>query len=251
MSAHEEHGRLQDEHHPHAVARRIAQRAGQGYLGDAVLGAIDGCVTTFAVVAGVAGAGLPRGVALVLGFSNLIADGFSMAASNFERARNERSRGERAREAERKHIALVPDGEREEVRQILASKGFAGEDLERALAVVTAERERWIDFMLVEELGLPPLPPAPLRSALATFAAFLVVGAVPLLPLIWIASNASSALFPASAGATAAAFLLVGWLQGRALGTAPALSALRTLAVGGSAAALSYVVALLLREWAL
>lgn len=246
--SHDDPRTLHEEHRPDAVAHRLARRAGHGYLGDAVLGAIDGCVTTFAVVAGVAGAGLPRGVALVLGFSNLIADGFSMAASNFERARSEESRVARAREAERKHIELVPEGEREEVRQILAAKGFEGEDLERAVAVVTGERERWIDFMVVEELGLAPLPPAPLRAALATFGAFLAVGTIPLLPFVWM-SGASPGLFAASAAATAGAFLLVGWLQGRELGIRPGLAALRTLAVGGSAAALAFLVARILGRW--
>jgi VIT1/CCC1 family predicted Fe2+/Mn2+ transporter len=55
----------------------------QHYLGDLVYGANDGIVTTFAVVAGVAGAGLTPRVVLILGVSNLLADGFSMGASNY------------------------------------------------------------------------------------------------------------------------------------------------------------------------
>lgn len=53
------------------------------YLRDLVYGANDGIVTTFAVVAGVAGAGLSQRIVLILGFANLVADGFSMGASNF------------------------------------------------------------------------------------------------------------------------------------------------------------------------
>lgn len=52
------------------------------YLGDLVYGANDGIITTFAVVAGVAGAALPVRTILILGFANLLADGFSMGASN-------------------------------------------------------------------------------------------------------------------------------------------------------------------------
>ncbi len=51
------------------------------YLGDLVYGANDGIITTFAVVAGVAGAALPARTILILGFANLLADGFSMGAS--------------------------------------------------------------------------------------------------------------------------------------------------------------------------
>ncbi len=52
------------------------------YLGDLGYGANDGIITTFAVVAGVSGASLPVRTVLILGFANLMADGFSMGASN-------------------------------------------------------------------------------------------------------------------------------------------------------------------------
>lgn len=60
------------------------------YLGQFVYGAIDGSVTTFAVVAGAAGAGLSSKVIIILGFANLIADGFSMGASAYLSAKSER-----------------------------------------------------------------------------------------------------------------------------------------------------------------
>lgn len=59
-------------------------------LGEFVYGAIDGTVTTFAVVAGAAGAGLSSPVIVVLGFANLIADGFSMGASSYLSAKSKR-----------------------------------------------------------------------------------------------------------------------------------------------------------------
>ena len=53
------------------------------FLPDVVYGANDGLITTFAIVAGVTGAGLSATVVLILGFSSLLADGFSMATSNY------------------------------------------------------------------------------------------------------------------------------------------------------------------------
>jgi VIT1/CCC1 family predicted Fe2+/Mn2+ transporter len=55
----------------------------QHYLGDLIYGANDGIVTTFAVVAGVTGAGLSIRIIIILGIANLLADGFSMGASNY------------------------------------------------------------------------------------------------------------------------------------------------------------------------
>ena len=54
------------------------------YLGDVILGGIDGCVTTFAIVAAATGAGFSGNIAIVFGIANLLADGFSMAVSNYE-----------------------------------------------------------------------------------------------------------------------------------------------------------------------
>src|SRR3712207_5732700 len=74
---------LEAKHRPKVVQRRLAERRRPSYLGDAILGGIDGCVTTFAVVSGAVGAGFSSVVIIVLGVANLLADGFSMAVSNY------------------------------------------------------------------------------------------------------------------------------------------------------------------------
>lgn len=81
--------KLKADHEPHVIRSRLAVKARHGYLGDAVFGAIDGCVTTFAVVAGAMGGGLEHTVVVILGFANLIADGFSMAVGNYLSTKSE------------------------------------------------------------------------------------------------------------------------------------------------------------------
>ncbi|MFT7594558.1 MAG: VIT1/CCC1 family predicted Fe2+/Mn2+ transporter, partial [Paracoccaceae bacterium] len=106
-----EHG-----HSPQEVAARIGAPPGRGVLRDVVYGAIDGSVTTFAIVAGVAGAGLSPFVIIALGLANVLADGFSMAAGNFSATKAERDNIIRIRAIEERHIATHPDGERREAR---------------------------------------------------------------------------------------------------------------------------------------
>jgi VIT1/CCC1 family predicted Fe2+/Mn2+ transporter len=79
------------------------------YLPDLVYGANDGIITTFAVVTGVVGANLSERIILILGFANLLADGFSMGASNFLSRRSYADADERStgREAARHGAATV------------------------------------------------------------------------------------------------------------------------------------------------
>lgn len=59
------------------------------YIKSIVYGGLDGIVTTFAIVAGVAGAALSSSVILILGFANLVADGISMAAGDYLSTKSE------------------------------------------------------------------------------------------------------------------------------------------------------------------
>lgn len=234
---------LEHRHHPAAIAERLERGGRPSYLGDAVLGAVDGTVTTFAVVASVAGAGLGTGVAVVVGLANVVADGFSMAAGNALRARADHEILAQARAMEERHVEEVPEGEREEVRQIFAAKGFAGRPLEDAVAIVTADRKRWVDTMLTEEFGLRLDPPSPFKTGAVTFFAFVGAGLVPLLPLLFLrAFAAPEAVFAASVAATAVTFFAVGWIKGRVLGRSRVTSGLETLVVGGAAAAIAWGV---------
>ncbi|MBL8827572.1 MAG: VIT1/CCC1 transporter family protein, partial [Planctomycetaceae bacterium] len=146
--------RLAAQHTPEAIAARVSAATQHSYLGDGVLGAIDGTVTTFAVVAGSAGAELSAGVAIILGLANVFADGLSMAVGNYLSTRTEHELLESMRRDEETHIALIPGGEREEIRQIFAGKGFDGELLDRVVDVITGDERRWVDTMLTEEHGL-------------------------------------------------------------------------------------------------
>ena len=199
---------IEADHTPAAIRRRLEAGSQHSYLRDFIYGAIDGAVTTFAIVCGVEGARLPSGIVIILGVANLIADGFSMAASNFAATRAEQQLRHRARRQEEAHIAIVPEGEREEIRQIFASKGFAGEDLERAVSIITSDMKRWVDTMLQDELGLPLRGPSAWRAAASTFAAFVVIGMVPLLAFVlpFASSGRSGEPFLWSAALTAVAF---------------------------------------------
>lgn len=235
-------------HTPERIRHRLETPTSHSYLRDFVYGAIDGTVTTFAVVSGVAGAGLSTGVILVLGMANLVGDGFSMAASNYLGTKTEEEQRKKARRTEEHHIAHYPEGEREEIRQIFASKGFEGEKLEHVVEVITANRERWVDTMLVEELGLPLKGPSAIRAAITTLVAFVLVGLIPLVAFIYNYFSPMGWVNPyvASTVLTGVAFFFVGAAKSWFVDESWYRAGIETLLIGGGAASLAYIVGVLL-----
>lgn len=240
--------RVQLDHSPEAVAKRLAAGPQPVYIRDFVYGGIDGAVTTFAVVTGVAGAGFSSTVIIVLGLANILADGFSMAVSNYLGTKADNQHLANERREELAEIEANPEGEREEIRQIFAAKGFSGEQLEDVVNVITADKQQWVDTMLQEEHGLQLQSHNAIKAGLVTFLAFAVVGALPLIPFLLnlFADGLIPQPFLWSCGITAMAFFSVGALKGRFVNHSWRYSGLETLIVGGIAALLAYIVGLLL-----
>ena len=235
---------MEHEHSPDAIRKRLESGPTHNYLRDWIYGGIDGAVTTLAVVAGVAGAQLSPWIILALGFANLFADGFSMAASNYLGTKAELDDWRRLEQIEKRHIDLAPEGEREEVRQIFARKGFQGNDLTRIVELVTADRERWVRTMLTDEYGLPHAVRSPWTAALSTFTAFLICGLVPLVPFL-IGAEQSLTI---SAILTAIVFVAIGSIKSRWSTSSWWHSGLTTLLVGAIAASIAYATGVLIKR---
>jgi vacuolar iron transporter family protein len=157
---------------------------------------------------------------------------------------------ERFRRLEEAHIDRIPEGEKEEIRQIYSAKGFDGETLKQIVRVITEDRQRWVNTMLTEEWGLQLQQPSPWRAGLATMAAFVLAGLIPLLPtLIWFNRYANES-FLASSLLTGITFFLIGLFRGRVVDHRPLAAGIETFLIGGSAAALAYIVGRLLERLA-
>lgn len=246
---HESREAYKASHTPDKIAHRLESGPGSVYLKDFVYGAVDGAVTTFAIVAGVAGAGLSAGVIIVLGFANLIADGFSMGVSNFLGTRAENQLREQTRLREMDEIHKFPEGEREEVRQIYLNKGFDGELLEQVVDVITADTDQWVDIMLQEEHGMALQDHDAGKAGFATFIAFLLVGLIPLLPYLinWLVPGLVTQTFLWSSILTGIAFFWVGAQKAQFVNQSKKIGGIETVAIGGFAAAMAYGIGVLLK----
>lgn len=235
---------LAENHTEQRIRDRLKRKPRAGYLSDFVYGGIDGAVTTFAIVSGVAGAGLSSDIVIILGFANLVGDGFSMAAGNFLSTRVDRQLHEKAIATEHHEIDVYPEGEREEIRQIFAAKGFEGDDLQRAVEFITQDRTRWVQTMLTDELGLSLTLRSPIKAAASTMIAFLVIGFIPLIAFVIQAISPAAMASPylISSLLTAVAFFIVGAIKSRFVEQQWFWAGLETMSVGGAAAGMAYAV---------
>lgn len=153
------------------------------YLGDAVYGALDGTVTTFAVMAGAIGAGLPNSVIIILGLANLFADGFSMAVGSYMSETSHMQYLQRKQDQKTSFAATHPLRIKKMLHQRYAQKGFGGATLDSIVSTISADA-KVLSQELLEIDGLNLEQNKPLYTSLVTFTAFVVVGLMPILPIL-------------------------------------------------------------------
>jgi len=225
------------------------QKKTYNWLPDFVYGGIDGAVTTFAVVAGVVGAGLSTSVILILGFANLLADGLSMAVGKYSSDKAELEQIGFIKEEERRSIVEKPKEEMEEIKTILKELGFKGKDLTRAQKIITSDPETWVHMMLHHEFHILEDNINPKMGGLATFVAFILIGLVPLCayllqPLLNLTDEQA---FLSTILGTIGALFIVGTVKTRFSSRHWFFAGLETAAVGGVAALVAFFVGQLLQ----
>ena len=214
------------------------------YIAEFVYGSIDGVITTFAVVAGSAGAELAVPIVLILGFANLIADGFAMSVGSYFSAKSENESYEKHKAVEYWEIENLRDKEVEEIREIYEAKGFEGDLLKQVVDVITSDDEVWVDTMMKEELEMIKDDRPPWKRGLVTFIAFNLVGFIPLSAYAFAGFIDASAsdLFVVSSFSTAVALALIGTLKGLVTEQSLIKGIIETVLLGGIAATIAFFV---------
>ncbi len=224
-------------------------KAGGSSIKSLVYGGLDGIITTFAVVAGVAGADLATGIVLILGFANLFADGISMAIGDFLSTRAETEYNEAERVREQWEVANYPEGEKIELVELYREKGIPEEDAKQMVDILSRHPQAWVDVMMVEELGIVEEKESPVRNALVTFFSFAVFGFVPLVAYVlakvvpFLAENT----FVVACILTGLTLFGLGAQKVRITNRNWFVSGLEMLLLGGVAAAAAYGIGVLLQ----
>ena len=209
---------------------------------DLVIGTADGLTVPFALAAALSGAVAANPLIVTAGLAEIAAGCVAMGLGGYLAARTdaEHYASERRREEEESH--LYPEREKWEVAAILHRYGVRGEVLRQAVDAIASDRKKWVDFMMRFELDLSePDPNRAARSAATIGGAYAVGGLIPLVPYMVFSTTKPALLV--SAGLTSMALFGFGWLKARATGLPPLRVATQTLAIGGAAAVVAYLVA--------
>ncbi len=221
------------------------------YLREVIYGGIDGIITTFAVVAGFAGAALTSDtttqlsflVVLLFGLANLFADAASMGLGNFLSVRSDKDVYQVLREKERDKLQSDPENEKAETLRILQNKGFSNEDSTNLAGLYRNNEEYWLDFMMHHKRELSdPRGENEFITGLITFISFMIFGAIPLLPFMFDENGGAADAFTYSCIGTFIALIILGLLKWKVIGTKLNASLFEVVAIGVTAASLAYFV---------
>src|SRR5438445_4679858 len=221
-------------------SRRVEHHRKTNWLRDVILGGQDGLVNILGIILGLIAGGGSKTVLLAAGFAAAITESISMGAVGYTSSVSQRDyyQAERAREAA--EIDTMPEAERQEIREIYATKGFSGDLLEHVVDTITANRESWLTTMMDEELHLQPVQSSDIfRSAVVITIATLIGHLIPLLPFVWldrtpalILAIALSALVLFGVGVYSAVTLVGNWRT----------SGLKMLVIGLGAAGVGFLI---------
>jgi vacuolar iron transporter family protein len=209
-----------------------------GWLRPTVFGMMDGLVSNFALIAGVAGASSSTSQIALAGWAGLVGGAFSMSAGEYISVQSQNESTEAELEVERDELAHNAEAELAELAQMYVDRGVDPELAERVARQLSSDPEQALVIHAQEELGVDPTQlPSPMTAAGSSFASFCVGALLPLLPyalgaesLLISAVVAVLALF--GAGVAASRFTSRVWWY----------SGLRQLLFGVLAAAVTYGV---------
>ena len=224
----------------------VEPHRGTNWLRDVILGGQDGLVNILGIILGVIAGGGSTTVLLVTGIAAAITESISMGAVGYTSSVSQRDFYLAEQGREREEIESEPEVERDEVREIYAAKGFSGELLDQVVETIVANRDRWVDTMMSEELHLQPVETRQIaRTSVVITIATLVGHIIPLVPFAFL--DRSSALVVAfvlsaitlfAVGAYSAITLVGDWR----------MSGAKMVAIGLGAAIVGYAVSALVNS---
>jgi VIT1/CCC1 family predicted Fe2+/Mn2+ transporter len=223
-----------DYHVPHHSHRDV----NGGWLRPAVFGAMDGLVSNFALITGVAGGHAANKTIVIAGLVGLAAGAFSMAAGEYTSVASQRELVEAELELERLELRRNPKAELHELAKLYESRGVEPKLALEVARQLSADPEQALEIHAREELGVDPTDlPSPLVAAVSSFGSFAAGALLPVLPYLL----GAGVLWPALVVALLGLFVC-GAVVARVTARSWWFSGLRQLVLGAAAAGVTFVL---------
>ncbi|KPI85208.1 hypothetical protein ABL78_5753 [Leptomonas seymouri] len=191
------------------------------YVKSVIFGGLDGIMTTFAIIAAAAGSNGNYATVLVFGFSNVIADGFSMGFGEYVSGEAERDNAIAERRREEWEVENSFDLELDEMVQIYMAKGLSFDEAQTIVGIISKDPKMFVDFMMIEELGLlVDLDDAhsSKKQGAVMFFSFVLFGSIPLLAYLPGKGQGTDAIFVISCVLTMVSLIVLGSVKGFLVG---------------------------------
>ncbi|MEV0968566.1 VIT1/CCC1 transporter family protein [Microtetraspora glauca] len=207
-----------------------------GWLRPAVFGAMDGLVSNFALIAGVAGGTADTKIISLAGVAGLAAGAFSMAGGEYVSVASQSEMAQAEIDIERRELERNPQAEEEELAQLYVQRGVDLETAREVARQISSNPESALEVHARAELGIDPHDlPSPILAAVSSFLSFSVGALIPLLPYLlgvrglWVSAIVSMVALFAAGVVVSRVTARTWWFSG-----------LRQLVVGAVAAALTW-----------
>jgi predicted membrane protein (TIGR00267 family) len=214
-------------------------------LRDIVIGMSDGLTVPFALAAGLSGAVNSTNIIVLAGVAEIAAGSIAMGLGGFLAGKTEQDHYNSELKREYWEVDNLPDKEQDEVREFFVSLGLSREVQSKAVAELTKDKDRWVDFMMKYELNLDkPDPKRARKSAFNIGMSYVVGGLVPLSPYFFV-SNAQQGLI-ISVIITLICLYIFGFFKSKLTGVNPITGGLKIMLIGALAAGAAFIVTKLL-----
>jgi vacuolar iron transporter family protein len=212
------------------------------FVRDVVIGMADGLTVPFALAAGLSGTGITTRIIVVAGLAEIAAGSIAMGLGGYLAARNDADHYQSELQREQREVEEIPEEEAREVLEVFENYGLTRQEAVPIVNSLRLRPKQWIDFMMRFELGLEePDPQRAVRSASTIAGAYIAGGLVPLAPYM-LMQDVYSALL-ASVASTLIALAIFGAIKGHYTAMPRIGSAVRTVVIGGLAAAAAFGIA--------
>jgi VIT1/CCC1 family predicted Fe2+/Mn2+ transporter len=212
------------------------------WLTDIVIGMSDGLTVPFALAAGLSGAVSSTGIIVIAGIAEIAAGSIAMGLGGYLAGKTEIDHYNSELKREYEEVDLVPEKEKEEVREFFENLGLSEDVQQQAVEEIAKDKQKWVDFMMKYELGLDkPDPKRATKSAMNIGLSYVVGGLVPLSPYFFTSTPVDA--LKVSVVVTLICLFIFGYFKSRMTGVHPLSGALKVMLIGAVAAGAAFGVA--------